>query len=80
MIFKSKKAFEEAVRLEVEKRYSSEKHMLIFEVEIGDMTKEQVEEYTEKIWAKLKDKLGHENFIVVPTNNGWGHINISYVS
>lgn len=80
MIFISKKKFEQKVQEEVNRRYSSEPHTLIFEVEVGDMTKKDIESYLKKIKTKLAEKLGHENFVVVPTNNGWGHINVTYVS
>ena len=83
MYFKSKKAFEEAVIKECDRRLGSEKVKRIIEVGIGDLTKGESEKLVSKVETKLKEELKLEegSFIVVPVLNSCvGHIDVIYVS
>lgn len=81
MIFKSKKAFDEAVSEKVEKILNSYQVKTIYEVEVSNMTKKEVEECV----ARLRDKLINElqlkpgTFLVIPTWNGVGQITVKHI-
>ena len=83
MYFKSKKAFEEAVIKECDRRLGTEKVKRIIQVGIGDLTKGESEKLVSKLETKLKEELKLEegSFIVVPVLGGCaGNIEVVYLS
>lgn len=77
----SKRKLEKLIEAEVTRYLNTQPHKTIYEVEVGDMSKAEVESYLEKIKDKLINELHFTNdsFLLIGVHNGIGHININYI-
>lgn len=78
----TKKKLEKLVMDEVMRRLPCVQPKIIYEVEVSkDMSKQEVQEYLEKFKQKLivDLQLKAGSFLVVATNNGVGHVNVTHI-
>ena len=77
----TKRKLEKLIATEVARYIDNQQHKIIYEVEVGDMPKPEVETYLEKIKEKLTNELHlkEDSFMVVSVRNGVGHVNLTYI-